>query len=106
MEEWVIKETTARLLASALERVTFEDSYQWEEVGAAEKRTRSGTSEKEVVRKRLRPRPVMKPLKHGTTGQALLEADITVGTPFPANSTPTNICEEIPVLCISKKTES
>ena len=38
-EEWVVKETTARLLASALEGVTFEDSYQWEEVDAAEKRT-------------------------------------------------------------------
>jgi len=37
-EEWIVKETTAGLLAPAPEGVTFEDSYQWEEVDAAEKR--------------------------------------------------------------------
>ena len=83
MEEWVVKETTAGLLASALEGVTFEDSYQWEEVDASEKRTRSGTSEEDVARKRLRPRPVVRPLNPRTTGQALSEEDIAGGAPRP-----------------------
>jgi len=77
-EEWVVKKT-AGLLASALEGVTFEDSYQWEEVDAAEKRTRSGTSEEDIARKRLRPRLVVRPLNPKTTGQALSEADVTTG---------------------------
>jgi len=82
-EEWIVKEKTAGLLASALEGVTFEDSYQWEEVDAAEKRTRSGTSEEDVVRKRLRPRPVVRPLNPRTTGQALSEEDVAGGAPRP-----------------------
>ena len=78
-EEWVVKETTAGLLASALEGVTFEDSYQWEEVDAAEKRTRSGTSGEDIARKRLRPRPVVRPLNPRTARQALSEAEVTTG---------------------------
>jgi len=81
-EEWIVEETTAGLLASALEGVTFEGSYQWEKVDAAEKRTRSGTSEEDVARKRLRPRPVVKPLNPRTTGQALSEEEVA-GAPRP-----------------------
>jgi hypothetical protein len=53
----VVNEENAGLLASALEGVPFEDSYQWEEVevDTAEKRARNGISEEEVARKRLRP---------------------------------------------------
>jgi len=82
-EEWVVRETTAGLLASALDGVTFEDSYQWEEVDAAEKRTRSGTSEEDVARKRLRPRPVVRPLNPRTAGQALSEEEVAGGAPRP-----------------------
>ena len=72
---------------------------------AVEKRARNVTSGEDFTCKKLCSRPVIRPLKQGTTGQALLEADITVGTPVPANSTPTNICEEIPVLCINACSE-
>jgi hypothetical protein len=33
--DWVVKEENAGLLASPLEGVTFEDSYQWEQVEVA-----------------------------------------------------------------------
>jgi len=56
--------------------VTFEGSYQWGEVDAAEKRTRSGTSEEDVARKRLRLWLVVKPLNPRTTGQALSEEEV------------------------------
>jgi hypothetical protein len=81
--DWVVREENAGLLASALEGVTFEDSYQWEqvEVDTAEKRARNGTSGEEVTRKRLRPQPVVRPLNPGMTGQALSEADVAGGAP-------------------------
>ena len=76
-EEWIVKETTAGLLELALEGVTFEGSYQWEELDAAEKRTRSGTSEEDVAHKRFkRPWQVVKPLNPRTTGQALSEKEV------------------------------
>jgi len=91
-EEWFVKETTAGLLALALEGVTFEGSYQCEEVDAAEKQTRSGTSEEDVARKRLRPRPVVKPLNPTTTGQALLEEEVA-GEPRPEELPGKNKCQ-------------
>ena len=89
--DWVVKRENAGLLASALEEVTFRDSYQREEVkvNAAEKRAWNVTSGEDLTRKKLHSWPVIRSLKQGTTGQALLEADIT----------------EIPVSCINACSE-
>jgi len=78
--DWVVKRENAGLLASALEGVTFRDPYQREEVevNAAEKRAWNVTSREDFTRRKLRPRPVIRSLKQGTTGQALLEADMTI----------------------------
>ena len=79
--EWVVKKEAAGLLASALEDVTFEDAYQWEEIEAygAEKRKRI-LSEEEAGRKRTNAGPSIEPLIPGTTGRAFSEAGI-VGAP-------------------------